>query len=297
MTASDHLVAKQAATLVAFPDVARARRRRASAARASGRRSARRSSGRRSSIASSRSASRRNASTPGARRRRRRRSAARAARQPRRRALSVGTRPEGHGLQVSDPHPDASTIQFGPGNSVQKRCRTCGMDRAVRGVAPLLMSIQLPRNQKELHFTGSVKALERPATALGRERPKGRGTGSPMPIRTPRPDVYVAEAQPTPLPRRASERASRGRAAAEAHDRARISSRRWTTTSSPRRSIATSSTRRSSPSLAERTRPLRRSTCRCRTSAPRQRRGRITLRRRSSVPSDPLPAACRSACG
>jgi len=69
------------------------------------------------------------------------------------------------------------------------------------------MSIQLPRNQKELHFTGSVKALapERPATALGRERPKGP---LPMPIRTPRPDVYVAEAQPTPyVAARPSERA------------------------------------------------------------------------------------------
>jgi hypothetical protein len=69
------------------------------------------------------------------------------------------------------------------------------------------MSIQLPRNQKELHFTGSVKALgsERPANALGRERPKGP---LPSPIRTPAPDIYVAEAQPTPyVGARPSERA------------------------------------------------------------------------------------------
>jgi hypothetical protein len=74
------------------------------------------------------------------------------------------------------------------------------------------MSIQLPRNQKELHFTGSVKALapERPAPApaLGRERPKGRGTNLPTPTRAPIPDVYVAEAQPTPyFAARPSERA------------------------------------------------------------------------------------------
>jgi hypothetical protein len=75
------------------------------------------------------------------------------------------------------------------------------------GIGRPFMSIQLPRNQKELHFTGSVKALapERPAPALGRERPKGP---LPLPIRTPAPDVYVAEAQPTPyVAARPSERA------------------------------------------------------------------------------------------
>jgi hypothetical protein len=72
------------------------------------------------------------------------------------------------------------------------------------------MSIQLPRNQKELHFTGSVKALaperpERPVSALGQQRPKGP---LPTPLRTPAPDVYVAEAQPTPyFAARPSERA------------------------------------------------------------------------------------------
>jgi hypothetical protein len=74
------------------------------------------------------------------------------------------------------------------------------------------MSIQLPRNQKELHFTGSVKALgpERPAPApaLGRERPKGRATNLPTPTRAPVPDIYVVEAQPTPyFAARPSERA------------------------------------------------------------------------------------------
>lgn len=75
------------------------------------------------------------------------------------------------------------------------------------------MSIQLPRNQKELHFTGSVRALgpERPAAsapALGRERPKGRATNLPTPTRAPVPDVYVAEMQPTPyFAARPSERA------------------------------------------------------------------------------------------
>ena len=76
------------------------------------------------------------------------------------------------------------------------------------------MSIQLPRNQKELHFTGSVRALgpERPAAAsapaLGRERPKGRATNLPTPTRAPVPDVYVAETQPTPyFAARPSERA------------------------------------------------------------------------------------------
>lgn len=36
------------------------------------------------------------------------------------------------------------------------------------------MSIELPRSHRPLHFTGSVKALasERPANALGQERPK-----------------------------------------------------------------------------------------------------------------------------
>ena len=50
---------------------------------------------------------------------------------------------------------------------------------------PSLMSIQLPRTQKELHFTGSVKALgpERPVK-LGRERPKG-ALPTPMPGKLP----------------------------------------------------------------------------------------------------------------
>lgn len=54
------------------------------------------------------------------------------------------------------------------------------------------MSIQLPRSLRELHFTGSVKALapERPTPALGRDRPK----------------------QPPPLPR--SQPASAGAASA-----------------------------------------------------------------------------------
>lgn len=74
------------------------------------------------------------------------------------------------------------------------------------------MPIQLPRTQKELHFTGSVKALgpERPApaAALGRERPRGRATNLPTPTRAPVPDVYVADAQPTPyFAARPSERA------------------------------------------------------------------------------------------
>ncbi len=74
------------------------------------------------------------------------------------------------------------------------------------------MTIQLPRLQKELHFTGSVKALgpERPepASALGRERPRGRATNLPTPTRAPVPDVYVAESQPTPyFAARPSERA------------------------------------------------------------------------------------------
>lgn len=73
------------------------------------------------------------------------------------------------------------------------------MDRAVREVAPSLMSIQLPRNQKELHFTGSVRALapERPARALGRERPKGPDPSlrpPPAPSRPQAADVYAAEA-------------------------------------------------------------------------------------------------------
>ena len=51
------------------------------------------------------------------------------------------------------------------------------------------MSIQLPRNQKELHFTGSVKALsleeDAPRPALGQQRPKAVPT--PPPSRTPAP--------------------------------------------------------------------------------------------------------------
>jgi hypothetical protein len=58
------------------------------------------------------------------------------------------------------------------------------------------MSIQLPRNQKELHFTGSVRALgpERPANPLGRERPKG-ALPTPVPSRPQQaPHVFAAEA-------------------------------------------------------------------------------------------------------
>jgi hypothetical protein len=76
------------------------------------------------------------------------------------------------------------------------------------------MSIDLPRSFKELHFTGSVKALapERSANALGRERPKGppppppsRAVPSrpanvvappPKPVRSG--DVYFADPQLTP---------------------------------------------------------------------------------------------------
>lgn len=86
------------------------------------------------------------------------------------------------------------------------------------------MSIQLPRSLKELHFTGSVKALApvRPANALGQERPKGppppppiRATSSrptgvvappPKPVRST--DVYAVDMQPTPyVGARPSERA------------------------------------------------------------------------------------------
>ncbi len=71
------------------------------------------------------------------------------------------------------------------------------------------MSIQLPRNLKELHFTGSVKALApaRPANALGQERPKGPPPPPPKP-RTAAADVYVVDTQPTPyFGARPSERA------------------------------------------------------------------------------------------
>jgi len=64
---------------------------------------------------------------------------------------------------------------------------------------PLLMSIQLPRSLKELHFTGSVKAL-------GQERPKAPPPPPPKPVRST--DVYVADMQPTPyVGARPSERA------------------------------------------------------------------------------------------
>jgi hypothetical protein len=70
------------------------------------------------------------------------------------------------------------------------------------------MSIQLPRNLKELHFTGSVKALapERPANALGQERPKGPPPPPPKPVRST--DVYAVDMEPTPyVGARPSERA------------------------------------------------------------------------------------------
>lgn len=83
------------------------------------------------------------------------------------------------------------------------------------------MSIDLPRSLKELHFTGSVKAL-RPANALGQERPKGppppppsravpsrpvnRVGPPPKPLRSS--DVYLADPQLTPyVGARPSERA------------------------------------------------------------------------------------------
>lgn len=74
------------------------------------------------------------------------------------------------------------------------------------------MSIQLPRNLKELHFTGSVKALapERPANALGQERPKAPPPPPPRPVRSA--DVYVVDMQPTPyVGARPSERAEAAR--------------------------------------------------------------------------------------
>ena len=70
------------------------------------------------------------------------------------------------------------------------------------------MSIQLPRNLKELHFTGSVKALapERPASPLGQERPKAPPPPPPKPVRSA--DVYAVDMQPTPyVGARPSERA------------------------------------------------------------------------------------------
>jgi hypothetical protein len=81
------------------------------------------------------------------------------------------------------------------------------MDRAWQEL-PLLMSIQLPRNLKELHFTGSVKALApvRPSSALGQERPKSPLPPPPKPVRSA--DVYAVDVQPTPyVGARPSERA------------------------------------------------------------------------------------------
>lgn len=63
------------------------------------------------------------------------------------------------------------------------------------------MSIDLPRNSKELHFTGSVKALapERSAHALGQGRPKRP---------PPSADLYQRDGQRTPyVGARPSERA------------------------------------------------------------------------------------------
>ena len=70
------------------------------------------------------------------------------------------------------------------------------------------MSIQLPRSLKELHFTGSVRALapERPANALGQERPKAPPAPPPRPVRSA--DVYAVDMRPTPyVGARPSERA------------------------------------------------------------------------------------------
>ena len=80
------------------------------------------------------------------------------------------------------------------------------------------MSIDLPRPDRSLHFTGSVKALapERPANALGQERPKGpppsptRALVPPPPRSVKNGDVYVVDASRTPyVGSRPSERAEK----------------------------------------------------------------------------------------
>jgi len=80
------------------------------------------------------------------------------------------------------------------------------------------MSIDLPRPDRPLHFTGSVKALapERPANALGQERPKGpppsptRALGPPPPRSVRNGDVYIVDASRTPyVGSRPSERAEK----------------------------------------------------------------------------------------
>lgn len=85
---------------------------------------------------------------------------------------------------------------------------SCWEDNGVPG-----MSIQLPRSPRELHFTGSVRSLapERPASELGRERPK-KAPPPPLSRSVPPParrvrggDVYAVDVQPTPA--RSNERA------------------------------------------------------------------------------------------
>jgi hypothetical protein len=92
------------------------------------------------------------------------------------------------------------------------------------------MSTDLPRHLKELHFTGSVKALgpSRPENALGKERPKG-ANGKPLVAPPPKPvrasDVYVVDPQPTPyVGARPSERAEAARPFKLATTRGRLAS-------------------------------------------------------------------------
>jgi hypothetical protein len=73
------------------------------------------------------------------------------------------------------------------------------MNRAPQ-ITASLMSIDLPRNSKGLHFTGSVKALapERPANALGQQRPNA--PPPPPPTRAiPKAGAGAASAAPVPV--------------------------------------------------------------------------------------------------
>lgn len=93
-----------------------------------------------------------------------------------------------------------------------------------------LMSIHLPRQLKELHFTGSVKTLgpSCPANALGKERPQGANV-KPLVAPPPKPvraaDVYVVDPQPTPyVGARPCERAEAARPFKLATTRGRLAS-------------------------------------------------------------------------